>query len=207
MEVDAIVNTTNEALTERTGCSGSIMFAGGPELATACVHSDPCRTGEAVITVAGRLAAKYVQSPRHLRAPVATNTQQSIHVVPPSLRHVIHTVGPKYNEKYKTAAENALHNCYRNCLRVLKENDLSTIAFPCVYTTKKGYPREAAAHIAIRTLLACCCCCCSSLGACSHTHSSVCMCPLPPNPSRLCAPFLGELWGLGRPCRPVRRQR
>ena len=58
MEVDAIVNTTNEALTERTGCSGSIMFAGGPELATACVHSDPCRTGEAVITVAGRLAAK-----------------------------------------------------------------------------------------------------------------------------------------------------
>lgn len=155
MEVDAIVNTTNEALTERTGCSGSIMFAGGPELATACVHSDPCRTGEAVITVAGRLAAKYVQVHVTCRAPVATITQQSIHAVPPpSLRHVIHTVGPKYNEKYKTAAENALHNCYRNCLRVLKENDLSTIAFPCVYTTKKGYPREAAAHIAIRTPLA-----------------------------------------------------
>jgi O-acetyl-ADP-ribose deacetylase (regulator of RNase III) len=28
-------------------------------------------------------------------------------------RHVIHTVGPRYSLKYQTAAENALHGCYR----------------------------------------------------------------------------------------------
>lgn len=65
-------------------------------------------------------------------------------------RHILHTVGPRYNDKYRTAAENALHSCYRNCLRILKEERLATIAFPCVYSPKKNYPREAAAHIAIR---------------------------------------------------------
>lgn len=28
-------------------------------------------------------------------------------------RFIIHTVGPKYNIKYQTAAENSLHMCYR----------------------------------------------------------------------------------------------
>lgn len=30
-----------------------------------------------------------------------------------SARYIIHTVGPKYNIKYQTAAENTLHTCYR----------------------------------------------------------------------------------------------
>lgn len=32
---------------------------------------------------------------------------------------MIHTVGPRYNIKYKTAAENALFNSYRNTLLLL----------------------------------------------------------------------------------------
>ena len=32
------------------------------------------------------------------------------------LRYVAHTVGPRYNVKYKTAAESALYMCYRNVL-------------------------------------------------------------------------------------------
>jgi len=44
-----------------------------------------CRTGEAKITQGFNLPA----------------------------RHIIHTVGPKYNLRYKTAAETALYSCYR----------------------------------------------------------------------------------------------
>jgi len=66
--------------------------------------------------------------------------------------HVIHTVGPKFSEKYRTAAENALHSCYRSCLSLVVESGLRTIAFPCINTSRKMYPREDAAHIAIRTL-------------------------------------------------------
>lgn len=155
-----MVNSTNEALTDRSGLCGILFSIAGPELAAACDALEPCRTGEACSTVAGNLPCK----------------------------RVVHTVGPRYNERYRTAAENALHGCYRNSLRVLKvsvstpprraaaraagcpspprpptttiltrgprsqEDGLKSIAFPCVYTPVKGYPREDAAHIAIRTV-------------------------------------------------------
>ena len=64
--------------------------------------------------------------------------------------HVIHTVGPRYNDKYKTAAENALHNCYRSVLQVLTENKLRTVGFCLLNAPKRGYPREEAAHVALR---------------------------------------------------------
>ena len=35
-------------------------------------------------------------------------------------RHVIHTVGPRYNVKYVTAAEGALYSSYRNVLQLCR---------------------------------------------------------------------------------------
>jgi hypothetical protein len=61
-------------------------------------------------------------------------------------------VGPKYAVKYHTAAENALSHCYRSCLELLIENGLESIAMGCIYTEAKNYPREPAAHVAIRTV-------------------------------------------------------
>jgi hypothetical protein len=37
-------------------------------------------------------------------------------------------------------------------MRVCKEEGLRTIAFSCLYTARKGYPREDAAHIGLRTI-------------------------------------------------------
>ncbi|XP_042404541.1 ganglioside-induced differentiation-associated protein 2-like [Zingiber officinale] len=65
-------------------------------------------------------------------------------------RKVIHTVGPKYAVKYHTAAENSLSHCYRSCLEILIENGLQRIATGCIYTEAKNYPREPAAHVAIK---------------------------------------------------------
>ncbi|KAF6171745.1 hypothetical protein GIB67_007266 [Kingdonia uniflora] len=67
-------------------------------------------------------------------------------------RRVVHTVGPKYAVKYHTAAENALSHCYRSCLELLIENGLQSIAIGCIYTEARCYPREPAAHVAIRTV-------------------------------------------------------
>jgi hypothetical protein len=44
-------------------------------------------------------------------------------------RYIIHTVGPRYNEKYKTAAENALHSCYKSSLTLLKVGFDSLLSF------------------------------------------------------------------------------
>lgn len=66
---------------------------------------------------------------------------------------VIHTVGPKYNPKYRTAAENALHHCYFRCLEEMVEAGHRSIAFCLVNVEKKAYPPEDAAHIVSTRLL------------------------------------------------------
>ncbi|ETV80554.1 hypothetical protein H257_06088 [Aphanomyces astaci] len=124
LEVDAIVISTNESLTDDTDVSGGILKAAGNEIYTEIRSAGTCRTGDAVATRACQLLAK----------------------------RLIHTVGPRYNDKYKNAAENALHSSYRNCLRVAKEERASTVAFPCIYRRKKNYPRDEATHVALRTI-------------------------------------------------------
>ncbi|KAJ4828361.1 hypothetical protein Tsubulata_045832 [Turnera subulata] len=123
LEVDAVVNSTNENLDEAHSSAG-LHAAAGPGLAEECATLGGCRTGMAKVTNAYDLPA----------------------------RRVIHTVGPKYAVKYHTAAENALSHCYRSCLELLIENGLQSIAMGCIYTEAKNYPREPAAHVAIRTV-------------------------------------------------------
>ncbi|KAF6994437.1 hypothetical protein CFC21_011139 [Triticum aestivum] len=123
MEVDAVVNSTNESLDEAHSSPG-LHAAAGSGLAEECATLGGCRTGMAKMTNAYDLPA----------------------------RKVIHTVGPKYAVKYHTAAENALSHCYRSCLELLIENGLESIAMGCIYTEAKNYPREPAAHVAIRTV-------------------------------------------------------
>ncbi|KAG9439729.1 hypothetical protein H6P81_019894 [Aristolochia fimbriata] len=123
LEVDAVVNSTNENLDEAHSSAG-LHAAAGPGLAEECATLGGCRTGMAKVTNAYDLPA----------------------------RRVIHTVGPKYAVKYHTAAENALSHCYRSCLELLIESGLQSIAVGCIYTEAKNYPREPAAHVAIRTV-------------------------------------------------------
>ncbi|KAF0889941.1 hypothetical protein E2562_034336 [Oryza meyeriana var. granulata] len=123
LEVDAVVNSTNENLDEAHSSPG-LHAAAGPGLAEECATLGGCWTGMAKMTNAYDLPS----------------------------RKVIHTVGPKYAVKYHTAAENALSHCYRSCLELLIENGLESIAMGCIYTEAKNYPREPAAHVAIRTV-------------------------------------------------------
>ncbi|KAI8536688.1 hypothetical protein RHMOL_Rhmol10G0276000 [Rhododendron molle] len=98
LEVDAVVNSTNENLDEAHSSPG-LHAAAGPGLAEECAALGGCRTGMAKVTNAYDLPA----------------------------RRIIHTVGPKYAVKYHTAAENALSHCYRSCLELLIENGLQRL--------------------------------------------------------------------------------
>ncbi|MCO5566713.1 hypothetical protein L7F22_020392 [Adiantum nelumboides] len=104
--------------------SPGLHATAGPGLAEECATLGGCRTGMAKATNAYDLPA----------------------------RKVIHTVGPRYAAKYHTAAENALSHCYRSCLEALIDLGLQSVALGCIYTESKGYPREPAAHVAIRTV-------------------------------------------------------
>lgn len=59
-EVDAVVNAANNHLWMGAGVAGAIKRKGGKEIETEAVEKGPIRVGEAVVTRAGRLKAKYV---------------------------------------------------------------------------------------------------------------------------------------------------
>lgn len=122
LAVDAIVNSTSEGFYDPDRVSQKIMEAAGDELMVEVRSIDEFHIGEAVITRGCQLPAK----------------------------KIIHTIGPKYSKRYQNASENALHCCYRNSLRIAKEQGLRSIAFCCIYTHQRKYPRESAAHVALR---------------------------------------------------------
>jgi len=122
--VDAVVNAANSTLMGGGGVDGAIHRAGGPEIKKECEeirrtqYPDGLPTGQAVITTAGKMAAKYV----------------------------IHTVGPVYGRGGKDKAE-LLAACYRNSLKLAADNKLKTIAFPAISTGVYGYPLDEAAKV------------------------------------------------------------
>jgi O-acetyl-ADP-ribose deacetylase (regulator of RNase III) len=60
LEVDAIVNAASTSLWMSTGVSGAIKHRGGDEIEFEAVRQGPVALGSAVVTGAGRLAARYV---------------------------------------------------------------------------------------------------------------------------------------------------
>jgi O-acetyl-ADP-ribose deacetylase len=127
--VDAIVNAANSQLAGGGGVDGAIHGTGGAEIMRELdeirARIGRCETGSAVVTGAGRLPAKYV----------------------------IHAVGPRYRDgQHGEAAQ--LESCYTSSLGLAAERAVRSISFPSISTGIYGYPIQAAAAIAVRTVAA-----------------------------------------------------
>ena len=120
MCVDAIVNSANPRPVIGLGTDSRIHDKAGPELLAARQKIGPIAMGQAAITPAYRLHAKYV----------------------------IHTVGPVWDGG-SYGEEELLRSCYDNCLKLALEHHCRSIAFPLIATNNYGFPREKALQIAV----------------------------------------------------------
>jgi O-acetyl-ADP-ribose deacetylase len=124
LEVDAIVNAANSRLLGGGGVDGAIHRAGGPDILRECMtireRQGGCPVGQAVITGAGKLKAKYV----------------------------IHAVGPIWHGG-DSNEDQLLGAAYRNSLLLAATYHLHSIAFPNISTGIYGFPKQRAAGIAV----------------------------------------------------------
>ena len=124
LDVDAIVNAANSALSGGGGVDGAIHRAAGPQLREACRKLGRCPTGNAVLTPGFALKARFV----------------------------IHAVGPVWSGGNASEAEQ-LAQTYSSALRIASDSaHISSIAFPSISTGAYKFPKRLAAKIALAAL-------------------------------------------------------
>ena len=125
---DAIVNAANAALMGGSGVDGEIHRRGGVAVTAACRElrrtrfPDGLPVGEAVLTTAGNLPARFV----------------------------VHTVGPIWGAD--DTAPKLLASCYRRAIELVDAEGLHSISFPAISTGAYGYPKDRAAAVVSRAI-------------------------------------------------------
>jgi O-acetyl-ADP-ribose deacetylase len=124
---DAIVNAANSSLLGGGGVDGAIHRAAGPALLAECRKIREQRgalpAGQAVATSGANLKARYV----------------------------IHTVGPVWQGGNRNEPQ-VLESCYCHAMEEANRKVCASVSFPSVSTGAFGYPVDAAAQVAVRTV-------------------------------------------------------
>ena len=121
VDADAIVNPSNVDLLEGSGTSRAVFLSAGErKLARACRKIRKCKVGEAVITDAFDLSAKYI----------------------------VHAMGPVWQDG-KHDEEKLLYRTYQNSLKLALKKKCDSIAFPLLSSGNYGFPKDRAMKAAV----------------------------------------------------------
>lgn len=121
MNTEAIVNTASPSVAVGQGCDTAIYKAAGYDdlLAYRKENIGEAKMGEAFITPGFNLPSKYI----------------------------IHAVSPLFTGG-DDGEEDKLRSCYRNSLKLAKENGIKSISFPLISTGSFGYPKHEGLRVA-----------------------------------------------------------
>lgn len=123
MNVDVIVNPTNEKLFGTAGVDGAIHKAEGDQLKEETDKIGVLTLGQSVLTRAFNLAAS----------------------------NIIHIVGPIWKNG-NSGEKDILRNCYKNSLELAKQQGFESIAFPLISSGSYGFPKDIALNVAVSTI-------------------------------------------------------
>ncbi|MBE6715553.1 MAG: RNase III inhibitor [Ruminococcaceae bacterium] len=123
MQVDAIVNTTNEEMTGYSGVDLAVHNGAGKRLDRACKKLRPLGLGTAKLTKGYNLPAKYI----------------------------IHTSGPVWQGGLHGESI-MLKSCYIESLKLAVEHNFSSVAFPLISSGAYGYPKDKVLKFAIQVI-------------------------------------------------------
>lgn len=123
MQVDAIVNTTNEEMVGYSGVDLAVHECAGPELDAECARIAPLGLGSAKITKGYNLDAK----------------------------HIIHTSGPIWQGGL-VGESDILKSCYIESLKLAVENGCESVAFPLISSGVYGYPKDQVLKFAVQVI-------------------------------------------------------
>lgn len=80
-------------------------------------------------------------------------------------QYILHTVGPIVNGPLTSQHSALLTACYRSCLELAEERQITSLAFCCISTGEYHFPHDKAAEIAIKTV--------KEFKKCSHSDMKV----------------------------------
>ena len=123
MQVDAIVNTTNEEMVGYNGVDLAVHKGAGPLLDIACERLAPLGLGSAKITKGYNLDARYI----------------------------IHTSGPVWQGGL-VGESIILRSCYIESLKLAVAHGCESVAFPLISAGAYGYPKDQVLKFAIQVI-------------------------------------------------------
>lgn len=123
MQVDAIVNTTNEEMVGYSGVDLAVHEGAGPELDAECARIAPLGLGQAKITKGYNLDARYI----------------------------IHTSGPTWRGGLEGESI-ILKSCYIESLKLAVAHGCNSVAFPLISSGVYGYPKDQVLKFAIQII-------------------------------------------------------
>ena len=122
--VDAIVNAANSGLVHGGGVAGAIVRKGGYEIQDESDRVGRVKTGNAALTGAGKLVARFV----------------------------IHAVGPYWRGQSAEESDRLLCSAATAALEIAREHGLNSIAFPAISAGIFGFPKHRCASVLLQTL-------------------------------------------------------